>query len=178
MRTKLLLASLLLAAGLSPAMAATDFTGTSVTASLLFPDTNTVYAGPVSSVVTAGVEFGAGSFAPAAGSIDVGASSLTFFTNQSATYGTAGFNGYRIDFAKAIQSVSLAASSTFSPNSISFSGNSVFFNLSGQSVQDGQFATINISAVPEPATWGMMIVGFAMVGASLRRRSLTPTVAG
>jgi len=30
--------------------------------------------------------------------------------------------------------------------------------------------TLNISAVPEPATWGMMIVGFGLVGASMRSR--------
>jgi len=29
---------------------------------------------------------------------------------------------------------------------------------------------LDISAVPEPATWGMMIGGFALVGASMRRR--------
>jgi outer membrane lipase/esterase len=27
-----------------------------------------------------------------------------------------------------------------------------------------------ISAVPEPATWGMMVAGFAMAGAAIRRR--------
>ncbi|MEP3224687.1 MAG: NF038122 family metalloprotease [Parasphingorhabdus sp.] len=29
---------------------------------------------------------------------------------------------------------------------------------------------INVSAVPEPATWGMMIFGFGMIGGALRRR--------
>lgn len=29
----------------------------------------------------------------------------------------------------------------------------------------------NVAAVPEPATWGLMILGFAGVGAALRRRS-------
>ena len=32
-------------------------------------------------------------------------------------------------------------------------------------------------AVPEPATWGLMIVGFGMVGAASRRSSRTPRVA-
>jgi hypothetical protein len=31
------------------------------------------------------------------------------------------------------------------------------------------------SAVPEPATWGMMILGFGMIGASVRRRSAVKT---
>jgi hypothetical protein len=29
------------------------------------------------------------------------------------------------------------------------------------------------SAVPEPASWGMLIVGFSLVGTALRRRSIT-----
>jgi hypothetical protein len=35
------------------------------------------------------------------------------------------------------------------------------------------FALDNISVgnVPEPATWGLMVIGFGMVGAGMRRRS-------
>lgn len=33
------------------------------------------------------------------------------------------------------------------------------------------------SAVPEPATWAMMIAGFGMVGAGMRRRKVTPALA-
>lgn len=35
---------------------------------------------------------------------------------------------------------------------------------------------VSLTAVPEPATWGLMIAGFAMVGAAARRRR-TNTVA-
>ena len=31
-------------------------------------------------------------------------------------------------------------------------------------------ATINVSAVPEPATWGLMLLGFGAIGYSMRRR--------
>lgn len=34
----------------------------------------------------------------------------------------------------------------------------------------GKTFTIDISAVPEPATWAMMIVGFGMAGTAIRRR--------
>lgn len=176
MRSNLLLTALLIA-GSSSAMAATDFTGSTVKASLLYPNTATTYAGPVSATVGSGVEFGPGAFAPAAGSIDVGASSLTFFTNQSATYGTGSFNGYRVDFAKAIKSATLAAGSTFVPNSVTFSGNSVFFNVSGETALRGHSATINISAVPKPAAWSLMIAGFAMIGATMRSRKRMASVA-
>lgn len=34
----------------------------------------------------------------------------------------------------------------------------------------------NLSAVPEPATWAMMLMGFGMVGFALRRRAVRTTV--
>lgn len=156
----------------SPAMAGT-LIGTPVTASLLYPDTATTYAGPVTSVVTGAVEFAPGAFAPAAGSIDVGANSISYFTNQNAQYSGASFNGYRLDFTgRTITSLSLNGASTLTPVSYSFSGSSVFFNLSGEQVQNGDVALfdVGVAAVPEPATWMMLIAGFAMMGYGLRKR--------
>jgi hypothetical protein len=40
------------------------------------------------------------------------------------------------------------------------------------SVPNGNLVVASIAAVPEPATWAMMIGGLAIVGASLRRRSV------
>ncbi len=41
----------------------------------------------------------------------------------------------------------------------------------------GQFAfTQAISAVPEPATWGLMVLGFGMIGAAARSRKVKTTV--
>ena len=36
-----------------------------------------------------------------------------------------------------------------------------------------EFDNVTVNAVPEPASRGLMILGFGMVGASLRRRSMT-----
>ncbi|QDZ08977.1 PEP-CTERM sorting domain-containing protein [Sphingomonas panacisoli] len=33
-----------------------------------------------------------------------------------------------------------------------------------------------VSGVPEPATWAMMIMGFGLIGAAMRRRHATPLV--
>jgi len=38
-------------------------------------------------------------------------------------------------------------------------------------------AWYSFAAIPEPATWAMMIIGFGAVGAALRARRLRPTVA-
>jgi hypothetical protein len=37
---------------------------------------------------------------------------------------------------------------------------------------DNMSLTANLSAVPEPATWAMMIIGFGLVGSTVRRRNL------
>ena len=57
--------------------------------------------------------------------------------------------------------------------STAFGGNSVYFatdlvNANGNTGNVG--AISQTGAVPEPATWGMMLIGFAGIGISLRRR--------
>ena len=43
--------------------------------------------------------------------------------------------------------------------------------------ENGSPSILNVAAVPEPATWAMMLVGFGMMGASMRyRRRSTTTV--
>lgn len=169
MRRSAIAAAALLTSVAMPAQAA-SLIGSTATASLLYPG-STVYAGPVSRTVGAGVEFGPGTFAPAAGSIDIGANTLTFFTNQTATYSTASFNGYSIDFSgRKLTSVTLGGSSSFAP-AFTFNGGNLSFNVSGLSVNAGDSVVFNIAAaVPEPASWAMMIAGFGLAGAALRRR--------
>lgn len=54
---------------------------------------------------------------------------------------------------------------------------SIHFGLSdGSATTDGSFLIDNLtigfaSAAPEPATWAMMLLGFAMVGVALRKRA-------
>jgi len=52
---------------------------------------------------------------------------------------------------------------------------SVQFTSSGNSFEFDNIATT--SAVPEPATWAMMITGFGMAGAAMRRRRRTAALA-
>ncbi|NNM75849.1 PEP-CTERM sorting domain-containing protein [Sphingomonas sp. ID1715] len=46
-----------------------------------------------------------------------------------------------------------------------------FIDNVGVRSPNGNNFTVNFEAVPEPATWAMMIGGFAFVGAAARRRS-------
>jgi hypothetical protein len=50
------------------------------------------------------------------------------------------------------------------------------FTIVGHSYGDAQYGgntTIQAAAVPEPASWAMMIVGFGAVGGAMRRRNRT-----
>jgi hypothetical protein len=64
------------------------------------------------------------------------------------------------------------------PDFFSIVGNKPIFNTGSyalNSITSGA-ATLTISAlpaVPEPASWALMIAGFALVGSSMRRRSMT-----
>lgn len=55
---------------------------------------------------------------------------------------------------------------TFTNNTNAITGLSL--SSSRNSLEVDNFASI--SAVPEPATWGMMLIGFGAIGASMRRR--------
>lgn len=71
-------------------------------------------------------------------------------------------------------------SQPFGLGSVSFSGIGRSLVLSGTDGSLGldniDFGTSTVGAVPEPATWAMMLLGFGVVGASLRRRKYTATV--
>jgi hypothetical protein len=78
-------------------------------------------------------------------------------------------------------SVTITGTGTFS-NGIAADATAGTFSLATSS-QNGLSSDVNFTftsnasagAVPEPATWAMMLVGFAMVGAAVRKRRSTVT---
>ncbi|MEG8038571.1 PEPxxWA-CTERM sorting domain-containing protein [Sphingomonas sp. LR60] len=78
-------------------------------------------------------------------------------------------------------SVTITGMGTFS-NGIAADATAGTFSLATSS-QNGMSSDVNFTftsnasagAVPEPATWAMMLVGFAMVGAAVRKRRSTVT---
>ncbi len=50
------------------------------------------------------------------------------------------------------------------------SGPLSLFYWDSNSADNSQFVTATVTAVPEPATWAMMILGFGIAGAALRNR--------
>jgi hypothetical protein len=62
-----------------------------------------------------------------------------------------------------------SATYIYRTNAINFDNGGTFTTQDGSVAQRANFQPI-ISAVPEPAAWGMMMLGFGVVGYSLRRR--------
>jgi hypothetical protein len=99
--------------------------------------------------------------------------------------GTQGFSASLFDGSTLLGSLlsTASAGSPFSTYSFNFFATSASTNLVfnvnplGSGEGDGVDAildNVSVSAAPEPATWAMMILGFGIVGASLRRRRTAP----
>jgi hypothetical protein len=84
--------------------------------------------------------------------LNVGSGPLALQQNYSAAESTVTFAG--------VTSTTAFTSVTFSGSRV---GDGIFFDRL-------RFGTSAIPAVPEPATWAMMFVGFGMMGASMRYR--------
>jgi len=113
-------------------------------------------------------------------------------TGQSLTlHSTAGFNAFSFYMGSpddynyvTVDGVTLNGSALMglphvSSNGDQSVGRTVFYNLGGDVVHDVTFSSggvafefdnIAVAAVPEPATWALMIGGFGLAGATLRRR--------
>lgn len=68
--------------------------------------------------------------------------------------------GFTTDLSAGSHTLSLQATRLFAP-------------ASGVASQYFDNVTLDVAAVPEPATWGMLLLGFGMVGSSLRNRRRT-----
>ncbi len=156
----------------APAYAGTSFLGDTVDGSFYFPDLSTLFADDGLKVVSPSATFvtftgGDNAFAVVTGD------QITITFDTGAFYSSTTFNGYVITDTSAsnITGAVLDGSSTLSPG-VTFTSDSVDINLQGLAVgaTDSIIVDVSFGAVPEPATWGLMLVGFAAMGAALRSR--------
>lgn len=133
----------------------------------------------VTATVGSGVEFPNGVFtsvvpglAPVAANLDIGANTIDLHYLESAPAAPGVFDGYVLTFANApeITSVTLDPSSTLTPTSISFTGNSVLINNADLALTPESRVLLNVAVVPEPQEAAMMLGGLAALGMLVRRR--------
>jgi hypothetical protein len=169
----------------APAQA--DLLGKSFSAGYFTPDLATPYANasvPPDFLVGAGIEGSIDVEGVTDISFDFGALSLTTaFTTTLATptWNSNSFNGIVFTSASPLNLSSAHVVSTtmagFDDSRITISGNQIHLNWQGLSYVDGTVINIAFGAVPEPASWAMMIAGFAVIGGSMRRRVMEARLA-
>jgi hypothetical protein len=145
--------------------------GDSISVAWNFPGFGTNYAGFTATPSTFNVGGGVESLARIDGfdiNIDFTDTSLTLTFLEAVDFNSAAFNGLvftnNTDAFDSVLSITGGGTTTGS-------GNTLGVNLASVSFSAGQTVTINFAdAVPEPATWALMIAGFGLVGAGLRHR--------
>ncbi len=141
-------------------------------------DIGTVISGPFDSVVTAGIEVPSvlGFY-----SVDVSDANILLNFTQIGTGGTFSggtFNGFHLfdlnGTIPTLLSVTILSTnvSGLDASRISFDANNVFVNFQGLFVDLASRVSLDVTAVPEPATLGLMGIALAVIG--FRRRKLGP----
>ena len=148
--------------------------GETVQLSYIFPDQGTTFEGP-NAVFVNGTNsttfFGRVIATP-------GDTSLAItFQGGGGTFNPTSFNGVGLfDGNNSIASFTAATIASvnnfgFDASRISFDADNIFLNFRGLNFDNSSNLTISINGgVPEPTTWALMIGGFGMVGAAMRRR--------
>ena len=99
------------------------------------------------------------------GALGSGTETLTFIAGVTTRNFTATANN---DLFSAFQAGSFTFTGTGAPMTLSILGGS-------KGGVDAILDDVSVAAVPEPATWGMMILGFGAMGYAMRRRAKVRT---
>lgn len=149
--------------------------GQTVNYQYFYPDTSTPYSNAPNGdyVVGPGVEIT--NFVDGwAGDIDLSDTQIAIlFTEVSFSGGD--FNGFRInDVNMSIASfgavtINSASNVTLDPSRISFDADNIWVSFAGDSYSPGDKLVLDVSAVPEPQTYALMLLGLFGVAAVSRR---------
>ncbi|WP_295624092.1 PEP-CTERM sorting domain-containing protein [uncultured Nitrosomonas sp.] len=134
----------------------------------------------VSATVADGIEFPENSFTSIISgisviplNIDIGTTTIDLHYTGSAIAASGTFNGYVFSFSGAptITNVTINAASTFNPTGLSFTTDSVLVDNAGLHFTSSSHLLLDVSLVPEPSTYAMLIVGVLTILLAYRRRN-------
>lgn len=141
--------------------------GDTITDTEIFGTTVVQVNGPSVVPVTFSIRAG-----PAA-SIAVGGTTITYSFLEDGVYTSASFNGSVFDLSVPFSGAAIDASNTTVPGvsnaDISILSGDLFVNLAGVRFSTGQEIVIDVAtAVPEPSSLALLVVGFLSLGALVR----------
>ena len=187
MRLLLPVLTAIIGLGVGSACAST-LIGDTVTASYLFPSNSSVFGSsnilvqaPFPELTcSAGGPGVCSAFAEPA-TFNIQALSITLSEQAGSAYSAGAFNGLEfsnLNFGGGATLTGFTLNTNLAgltPADVSFTPTSIEFNAQGLSFESGDyFVTLNLitstSAVPEPSTWAMIILGFAGIGFMTYRR--------
>lgn len=177
----------------STTASAAGLLGTTVSAGVYYPTFGNLYedGGPV--VVGAGVEYEKGVLKEAPNFfIDIADDQLIIGSFESTYYVETAFNGFGFTFGSVVPTgATVDAASGYAPVSMDWVGSTLLLNFIGiEFSQETAPVFINLTfgdapppipgtgVVPEPATWALLILGFAATGGVLRGRRRAEETAG
>jgi hypothetical protein len=158
---------------MAPGFAYAGLLGATVDVSARYPTDTTVVEDAGSTFVTNGVEYPAGSFAAynTSWEIDVQDNQIliTDATASGLPFSSAAFNGFVLEIVSgpAITSAFTDELSTIIPTNEYVNAGNLYIDFAGVDATAGGAAVIDFttgSAVPEPATWAITLLGFAALG--------------
>ena len=104
--------------------------------------------------------------------IDGGFTNFSTKLSNSISFTSATLNGYAFDLYTAPVGGSVTVRGGYLPDEILSNANSLTLVIKGTSGANASYTgNLNISAVPEPATYGMLLGGLALMGLVARRRN-------
>lgn len=161
--------------------------GTQVTLTADYPTLGTPISNSATRTVGSGIEFPTGTLINTASglfiigvNIDVGVSTIDFTYTQGALALSGPFNGYVFDFSGAtITGASLDPSSSFTSQQVgvAFTPSEVTVNAEGLSTSTSSHILVDLdavvtnagTAVPEPQSYALLLIGLGSVGWICRR---------
>lgn len=187
---KLLLATVVAAMATVPAQAAVVLTpgGTAdASATYNFDSATPAYSGPIYTDSVDGIRLQpagstggyasvGGGDAPTSATLDLSGfgsiSSISFLWGTPDTYNTVSVDGTTFSFTGAgltegVYTLTFTGADAAAVTGLTFSSTQAAF----------EFDNVNVTAVPEPASWAMMIGGFGLVGGAARTRSRKGAIA-